>query len=407
VPSFQAMTHLWISDFDAQVRSSRLDQMATPTADVSLGGRKITGLANPTAADHAATMGFVISVAAGQRWKDPVRAATTVNGADATAFEDGDVIDGVTLATGDRILRKNQTDQTKNGIFVVQASGAPVRAIDADDDAELPAATLIVLEGTVNAGTQWTCNNPTVTLGTTNITFVQSNAGATTYAGDETTIHLASNTFNVIDNSITYAKEQMIATKTLVGRNTAGTGNREAVTATQVLDWVGTPARGNLLTRAASSWAQLVPGAARRQLVSAGAGNDLVYGWGGPEFHVDDYGADPTGVADSAIAINAARAAAEAAGGGVVKFRGGGTYKINSYVTWSSPCIWFVGEGNGARILCTFAAGNIFESNIATPATPGPGPAACGGAGSCGCTSTAPSTAPAGRRSTPGTRRAW
>jgi len=107
-------------------------------------------------------------------WKDKVRAATTVAGTLASSFENGDTIDGVTLATGDRILVKNQASPAENGIYVVNASGAPTRAADADSGAELVSAAVMVAEGTTQADTQWICtNNATPTLGTTAITWTQ------------------------------------------------------------------------------------------------------------------------------------------------------------------------------------------------------------------------------------------
>jgi len=107
-------------------------------------------------------------------WKANVRAATTVNGTLATAFANSQVIDGVTLATGNRILLKNQTTGAANGIYTVNASGAPTRATDADTSAEVTSGmSTLVQEGTTNGNTQWalSTNNP-ITLGTTALTFV-------------------------------------------------------------------------------------------------------------------------------------------------------------------------------------------------------------------------------------------
>ena len=105
---------------------------------------------------------------------NPVRVATTANGTLATAFENGDTIDGVVLATGDRILLKNQTTQTENGVYTVNASGAPTRATDFTTAANtLKGGVLVpVTAGTLNASTLWACSNTTaITIGSTNITF--------------------------------------------------------------------------------------------------------------------------------------------------------------------------------------------------------------------------------------------
>ncbi len=126
-------------------------------------------------ASQKAVKAYADAKVAGLSWKQAVRAATTVSGTLASSFENGDSIDGVTLATGNRILIKNQSSDTENGIYTVNASGAPTRATDADAGAELISATVYVSEGTSNADTQWTCTaNATVTLGATSLTFVQN-----------------------------------------------------------------------------------------------------------------------------------------------------------------------------------------------------------------------------------------
>lgn len=105
-------------------------------------------------------------------WKTAVRAATTVTGTLATAYENGDTIDGVALVTGDRILLKNQGTGSQNGIYTVNASGAPTRAADFDASEEVKGAVVFVREGTTNAGTLWrNTNTGTVTIGSTSLTF--------------------------------------------------------------------------------------------------------------------------------------------------------------------------------------------------------------------------------------------
>lgn len=132
----------------------------------------------------------------------PVRVATTANGALATAFENGDTIDGVVLATGDRILLKNQTTATENGVYVVNATGAPTRAADFDTGAAtLTGGVLIpVRAGTQNSGTMWQCSNTAaITIGSTNITFVRQGVqGYVAYGSEPTTRPTAGTSNNSI-----------------------------------------------------------------------------------------------------------------------------------------------------------------------------------------------------------------
>lgn len=106
-------------------------------------------------------------------WKNAVRVATTVAGTLATSFENGDTVDGVVLATGDRILIKNQAAGPENGVYIVSTTGLPVRAPDMDEADEVRGSVIYVLSGTTNNGTIWVNTNATVpVLGTDAITFV-------------------------------------------------------------------------------------------------------------------------------------------------------------------------------------------------------------------------------------------
>lgn len=112
-------------------------------------------------------------------WKESVRVATTAAGTLSLDFENGDTVDGVTLATGDRILIKDQASGAENGIYTVNASGAPTRATDANTSAEVTSAMAVsVEEGTTNADTIFilTTNNP-ITLDTTALTFTEFSGG--------------------------------------------------------------------------------------------------------------------------------------------------------------------------------------------------------------------------------------
>lgn len=164
---------------------TRADGSVAFTSDQSMGGNKLTNLATPTADSDAVTKAYADALKNGLDLKDSVRAATTAAGTLATDFENGDLIDGVTLATGDRILIKNQATGSENGIYVVQATGAPVRALDADEDAEVTGGMFtFVEEGTTLADTGWvlSTNNP-ITVDTTSLSFVQFSAAGQIVAG--------------------------------------------------------------------------------------------------------------------------------------------------------------------------------------------------------------------------------
>lgn len=175
--------------------TATLTDVAAPTADFSMSSHKLTNLTDPTVAQDAATKAYVDQIQQGIAWKSAVRAATTTNGTLASAYANGSVIDGITLATNDRILLKNQTTAADNGIYTVNASGAPTRALDANASTELVQAAVFVREGTTLADSAWVCSNDgTIVVGTTSLTFVQfstaggvqgattSTAGITRYA---------------------------------------------------------------------------------------------------------------------------------------------------------------------------------------------------------------------------------
>lgn len=129
--------------------------------------------------------------------KESVRAASTGNVDIATALENGDALDGVTLATGDRVLLKDQTTPSQNGIYVVVASGAASRATDADDDSEVTANMFVwVEEGTANADSGWVLTtNDDIVVDTTALTFAQFTGLGQVTAGDG--LAKSGNTLNV------------------------------------------------------------------------------------------------------------------------------------------------------------------------------------------------------------------
>lgn len=115
------------------------------------------------------------AAASGLNWTDPVRVRSTANVGIASALENGDTLNGVTLATGDRVFLGSQTAPAENGIYVVSASGAASRATDADTAAELARIAFMVREGDTGAGERWTLPlaAAAITLGVTALNFVQ------------------------------------------------------------------------------------------------------------------------------------------------------------------------------------------------------------------------------------------
>lgn len=167
-----------------------------PLNGIDLANQLIINVGSPSAGTDAANKQYVDNLVAGLSYKDEVRAATTANGTLATAYANGSVIDGITLATNDRILIKDQTTQTENGLYKVNASGAPTRTTDADSTAELNNATVYVTSGTVNGGREYTQSTQNPTIGTSNIVFVQKTTG-TIYTADGNGIELSAGTFSL------------------------------------------------------------------------------------------------------------------------------------------------------------------------------------------------------------------
>jgi Coiled stalk of trimeric autotransporter adhesin len=195
-----------ITGFDTQVRSSRLDQMAAPTAAVSLNTQKITNLADGTAATDAATFGQLSAAVAGFDWKEPVRAATTANIA-TLAGGAPNVIDGVTLVANDRVLVKNQTTTSQNGLYAVTtlgtgANGTWTRTGDADAPAEINGATVLIEAGTVNQGDIYQQTATVATLGTDAVTWTKVSEGNQIYTADGTTLTLSGTQFAVTAGGI-------------------------------------------------------------------------------------------------------------------------------------------------------------------------------------------------------------
>lgn len=130
---------------------------------------------NPTLPLQVATKQYVDGAIQGLSPKQSVRAATTVN----ITLSGANTVDTIVLATGERVLVKNQTLPAENGIYVVDTAGAWSRSIDMDSWTEVPGAYIIVEEGSTLADTSWISTaNQGGTLGTTAITWSQFNSAS-------------------------------------------------------------------------------------------------------------------------------------------------------------------------------------------------------------------------------------
>jgi len=158
--------------------NSAIDDIATAlTASVPRdGSAAMTGAlvlpGDPSTALQAATKQYVdgaVSSLASGAFKAPVRAATTAN----ITLSGTQTIDGIALVADDRVLVKNQTTASGNGIYLVKV-GAWVRATDFDAWSEIFGTSVIVDQGSTQADTVWICTaNAGGTLGSTSITFAQ------------------------------------------------------------------------------------------------------------------------------------------------------------------------------------------------------------------------------------------
>ena len=168
---------------DAQTISTSSGNLKlNPATDIDAVNNNIINVATPTAAHHATNKGYVDGLIQGLDVKQSVRVATTTSDASnslSTAYANGQTLDGVALATGDRVLIKDHSTGTENGVYTVNASGAPTRATDFDSSADVTAGAFVFVEEGTNADQGFVLtNNGTITVGSTSLVFTQfSGAG--------------------------------------------------------------------------------------------------------------------------------------------------------------------------------------------------------------------------------------
>ena len=182
----------WVAETGSTARASLgLGTISTQAANsVAISGGTITGLGAPSSGSDAATKTYVDDLVTGLKTRIITRVATTANINLSNALENGDTLDGITLATGNKVLVKDQTDATENGIYNVVASGAATRDTDYDTVAELAGQLVIVQEGSSNADKIFLCTTDNSgSIGSVNIVFTvvtPSNVGDVTLNGVQT-----------------------------------------------------------------------------------------------------------------------------------------------------------------------------------------------------------------------------
>lgn len=166
----------------------------TMAGTINMNGNSITNLNTPSANGDAVSLSYMTSYVNsqldGRKWKQAVKAATTTN----ITLSGNQTVDGVSMVDGDRILVKDQSTQSQNGIYVV-ASGAWTRSTDADTGTELDGAAVMVLSGTTNDNTQWFQTTYPVTIGSSAVAWIQTGSGI--YSADGQGIEVSGNTFNL------------------------------------------------------------------------------------------------------------------------------------------------------------------------------------------------------------------
>ena len=203
-----------------------LGTIATQDANnVSVSGGSITGLGDPSVSSEAATKNYVDQAVAGLRTRVIAEAATTANISLTTDLENGDTLDGVTLVTGDRVLVKDQTDATENGLYLVVASGAASRDPEHDTIAELSGQMIVVNQGTVNDNKIFLCTTDSdATIGVSNITYTvitPANVGTVTSVG---VADSGSSEFTVANSPITSSGTITLAVNSIANTKITGLG---------------------------------------------------------------------------------------------------------------------------------------------------------------------------------------
>ena len=193
------------------------------SSNVAITGGSITGLGSPSNNSDAATKLYVDNLVTGLKTRIICRAATTGNISLSSDLQNGDTLDGITLATNDRVLVKDQSTNTENGIYKVVASGTASRDPDFDTVDELAGQMNIVKEGSQNADKFFLCTTDSGSIGSVAITYTQvvpSSGGTVTQVG----IAQAGSEFTISGSPITTSGNITLGIGTIANTKISGLG---------------------------------------------------------------------------------------------------------------------------------------------------------------------------------------
>lgn len=333
---------------------------------IDLDGQRIINVGDPSGGTDVANKQYVDAFVRGLSWKNSVVAASTANMAVASAVVNGASMDGVSLVTGDRVLLKNQTAASENGIYVVAASGAASRASDADTAVKLLGATVTVTKGTANGDKVFRLVTDDITLGTTALSFTELGGSGTTYSADGSGIELAGTTFSLELDGATLSKSA-----SGLKLNSSAVGGGLSIATDVVSVNTGT---------ASATGLELSGGTVR--IAAAAAGNGLS-GGGGSALAVNTGTASATGLEVSSDTVRIATAAAgnglQGGGGAALSVKADGAssglsiastgVKVDSTV--ARVYATNVGDGTSTNIVVTHGIGTrdvqVVVRNAASP----------------------------------------
>jgi len=154
----------------------------------------------------------------------PVRVATTATLTISTGLNAGDTVDGVTLASGDRVLVKDQATGSQNGVYI--AGPTPARAFDMEEGVAAYGALIYVVAGTANGGKMFKNTNTTVpTIGSTALTFSEFTTGSPLTIEDEgTPLTTAATTLDFVGAGVVATGATGDKTITISGAPTGAAG---------------------------------------------------------------------------------------------------------------------------------------------------------------------------------------